>query len=63
MTRKQALQYIKNTNGGATVAIFIEDWEPVGGMEWDLLIMQELAEERDGRIYLTKRGEDKLASL
>lgn len=63
MTRKQSLQYIKNTNGGASVAHFIDDWEPVGRMEWNLLLDAGLAEDRDGYIFLTEAGEAKLAEL
>lgn len=63
MTRLQALQYIRNTAGNATVANFVEDWEPVGGIEWDLLTRQYLAQEKDGKIYLTDRGEQRLAEL
>ena len=29
-----ALQYVKNTNGGATVKHFMEDHEPVGVHLW-----------------------------
>lgn len=31
----QALQYVKNTNGGATKSHFIEDHEPVGDRLWN----------------------------
>ena len=63
MTRTQALQYIRNTNGGATKANFIEDWEPVGGMEWELLVKAEFVEEIEGAIYLTKKGSARLDEL
>ena len=63
MTRKQALQYVKNTNGGATVDNFIEDWLPVGRMEWDLLMQEGLVNVVDDRIFLTDKGQFRLDAL
>lgn len=60
MTNKQYLQYVHNTNGGASVANFVEDYEPIGGMVWNELVSRGLAEERDGRIHLTPLGEEAL---
>lgn len=34
MNIKQALRYVRNTNGGATLADFIEDHEPIGDQLW-----------------------------
>lgn len=62
MTRKEALAYIRNTDGNATVAHFIDDWEPVGRMEWKALLDSGLAVERDGKIFLTEKGETTLKS-
>lgn len=64
MTRKESLQYVKNTNGGATVLNFIEDWAPVGAYEWHLLMSDGLVQaDRDGKIWLTSVGEAKLNEL
>lgn len=63
MTRLEALQYIRNTNGGATSLNFIIDWEPVGGIEWDLLTSSGLAHEVNDRIFLTELGQEQLANL
>ena len=63
MTRKESLQYVVNTGGHASVANFIEDWEPVGHMEWELLKQEHLAREVGGKIFLTHAGEQKLVEL
>ena len=64
MTRKDALQYVKNTNGCATPDNFIEDWMPVGGMEWDMLTQLNLVRVDDnGKIWLTEAGQAKLNEL
>jgi hypothetical protein len=58
---KQALQYVRNTNGNAAVLHFVDDFEPVGRRLWDDMVKQGLVEERDdGRIYLTSEGEAEL---
>lgn len=49
--------YIKNTNGGATVEIFIEDHEPIGLHLWNRLKEARLVKIVDGRIFLTELGE------
>lgn len=60
--QKNALQYVKNTNGGATKAIFIEDHEPIGEMLWaDLDGM--ICEDENGGIWLTVSGEAALAGI
>ena len=33
----QALQYVRNTNGGAHLRHFVEDFEPIGHQLWDEL--------------------------
>lgn len=59
--QKQALQYVKNTNGGATKKIFIEDHDPIGRM-----LLADLGgmirEDENGRIWLTEAGEAALAA-
>lgn len=63
MTRLEALLYIRNTGGGATVDNFVEDWEPVGGLEWDMLGKAFLVEVRNGKIFLTPKGLEELDRL
>lgn len=53
---KRALQYVKNTGGGATREIFIEDHEPVGETLWSALA-DTYIKTVTGRIYLTDKGE------
>ena len=56
-TQQQALNYVINTNGGATRAIFIEDHEPIGEALWtDLLALDLVYEGPDGRIYARQEG-------
>jgi phage terminase large subunit-like protein len=51
------LAYVRNTNGGATIANFIEDWEPIGSMVWDELQTGGLARVgQTGRLELTEAG-------
>lgn len=47
-----ALRYVHNTNGGATQANFIEDFEPVGEWLWDQLERYVRIDD-DGKIRLT----------
>ena len=54
----QFLQYVANTNGGATKENFIEDWEPIGELVWDELWGAELIEFNENRrVILTKQGQ------
>lgn len=54
-TTINALTYVKNTNGGATKAHFIEDHEPIGPM-----LLQDLNglvfEDENNRLRLTDEG-------
>ena len=52
----RALQYIFNTNGGATLANFHEDHEPIGPQLWAELTQKGLACEDSGRVVLTQAG-------
>lgn len=57
MSHAEFLQYVVNTNHGATKADFIEDWEPIGERVWDELWSAELIEfDKKLRVVLTKRG-------
>lgn len=63
-TRKQLLQYVKNTAGGATVENFEEDWAPIGHIAWMELRSAELVFSNSfNRIQLTPAGEAKLEEL
>lgn len=54
----QALQYVKNTNGGATKAHFYEDHEPIGDLMWQPLIDADYVRtDENSRIFLTVTGE------
>jgi hypothetical protein len=57
-SRQEVLQYVKNTNGGATKADFIEDHEPIGHRLWQAYCeqVQYIAVDPSGRIYLTPAG-------
>ena len=58
---KQAVQYIHNTGGNATLANFFEDHEPIGEMLWKDLVREGLAEIHHDKLRLTSKG-DELAS-
>ena len=61
-TEKRALQYVKNTNGGATKAHFMEDHEPIGERLWDALNNAGMVRtDENGRIHTTERGDAELA--
>ena len=60
---KRALQYVKNTNGGATVEHFFEDHEPIGDKLWAELLSQGFVTiDGNGRIALTDDGGAALAA-
>ena len=60
-TIRQALEYIRNTNGGATLDIFVEDWEPIGEKLWESIELAFLAKvDEFGRVRLTEAGEKAL---
>jgi len=60
---KEALQYIVNTNGGATRENFEEDFEPVGGLLWlDLVYACHVMQDNDGKLFLTEDGKAALAA-
>jgi hypothetical protein len=59
--RQIYLEYVANTNGGATKADFITDWEPIGERVWDELWGLELIElDANRRVCLTKYGRAEL---
>jgi hypothetical protein len=53
---KECLEYVRNTNGGATVDTFVEDWEPMGWRLWDELHALRYVRVDDEKIYLTAKG-------
>ena len=56
-----ALEYVRNTNGGATKTHFLEDHEPIGEMLWNILHVGGLVTLNErGYIFLTARGKDTL---
>lgn len=58
----EGLQYVKNTNGGATRSHFIEDFEPVGERMWIRLHDAGFVrQDQNGRIHLTDAGTAKLS--
>lgn len=61
---KRTLQYVKNTGGGATKAIFIEDHEPIGERLWQTYFEEKgyITIDSAGRIYLTEAGSEALKS-
>jgi len=60
----QALEYVKNTAGNATVKHFEEDFEPIGGLMWSDLVESNLAfEGEDGYVRLTDAGRKMLQGL
>ena len=61
---RMALEYVNNTNGGATRAIFIEDCEPIGARLWgDLSNAGYVREDENGRIRLTETGMEALRDV
>ena len=62
-THQKALEYVFNTNGGATPAVFIEDFAPIGGKLWLELTQQYpyLGVNSQGRVVLTRSGEEAFA--
>lgn len=58
----KALQYIQNTGGNATLAIFLEDHEPIGQQIWDALLDQRLVHiDGAGKVGLTHGGVARLS--
>lgn len=61
-SRPTLLRYVQNTNGGATVTNFREDWEPIGTHAWATLASAGFVrEDEHGRIWLTLIGRTFLA--
>jgi hypothetical protein len=57
---KSALQYVRNTGGGATVEIFIEDHDPIGKTMWSELNKLNAVKIVDNKIYLSDIGDSLL---
>lgn len=59
---KQALQYVRNTAGGATLDAFMDDHEPIGPLLWRELTDAGLAQvSPGGRVIVTEAGQRLLA--
>ena len=57
-SQRRALEYVKNTNGGATQAYFIDDHAPIGEILWRDIEGSGFAKvNAAGFIELTKLGE------
>lgn len=55
--QRDFLAYVRNANGGATKAHFIDDWEPIGAQVWKELSDAQLVYENPaGIILLTMSG-------
>ncbi len=68
-TEGNVLRYVKNTNGGATKANFIEDHEPIGNSLW-INLSDEWHEghgyitiDSGGKIALTEKGKKALGGV
>lgn len=55
---RKALEYVRNSGGGATVSNFFEDHEPIGDMLWQEIRRDHslVTQDRDGRLLLTEAG-------
>lgn len=63
-SRLQCLMYVDNTNRGATVDNFVEDWDPVGYTAWlDLERGNFATTDADGKIILTDQGKKEMERL
>lgn len=59
---RKALEYVRNTGGGATHDHFIDDHEPIGEVLWDRLSAADLVGiDGDDRICLTDAGKKELS--
>lgn len=64
MKAQDALQYVANTNGGASVRNFIDDFEPIGKLMWGTMAAANYVWVDDvGKIWLTDTGKAKLDEL
>lgn len=60
-TQKEALQYVKNTNGRATRDDFIDDHDPIGDLLWeDLWHRGTILLDSNGKVRLTSEGKQLL---
>lgn len=58
--QRKALQYVKNTNGGATKENFLDDHDPIGKWLWEDIVGMVM-EDENGRIWLTDSGQEALS--
>lgn len=59
--QRKALQYVKNTNGGATKKDFFSDHNPIGKWLWED-VTGMVMEDENGRIWLTEAGKEALSA-
>lgn len=59
-----ALQYVKNTNGGATRQNFLDDHEPIGPRLWEVLFEEKnfITIDSAGKLFLSADGAAALAN-
>ncbi len=55
---KQAVEYVRNTGGNTTVAIFDDDHEPIGPMLRKEIMPMYVVEQSDGKLALTDAGRE-----
>lgn len=56
-----SLEYVRNTNGGATREIFIEDHEPIGHFLWMEIMSRGFVKIGiNGEIFLSEKGDEEL---
>lgn len=61
---ESSLQYIKNTNMGASKIDFYTDHAPIGRDLWNELVkLRAVKISRDGKIFLSDEGESLLQSV
>lgn len=56
-SQRKALEYVRNTRGGATIEHFVDDFDPIGQRIWDeLQVGGYVTTNPAGRIVLTLAG-------
>jgi hypothetical protein len=58
---KRAIAYVRNTGGGATVANFDEDHEPIGPLLRKEIMPAFVMEDANGKLILTDAGRNELS--
>jgi hypothetical protein len=60
---KRTLEYVRNTGGNATKEMLFEDYEPIGEIMWNDVLIRGYVIEKDGKIFLTATGTAVLEKL